>query len=97
MGAKCFACVSFNPHKQDDQDVESNWAPYRIIFFIAFVQLLYYYGWLQWAIGKFGAVFFWGMKVSGAAAEVAAAFSDAKDLSFLDGLGGWKGIDGTEP
>ena len=44
-----------------------------IIFFIAFVQLLYYYGWLQFFIGKFATVFFWGMRVSGAEAVVAAA------------------------
>lgn len=44
-----------------------------IIFFIAFVQLLYYWGWLQWAIGKFATMFFYGMGVSGAEAVVAAA------------------------
>lgn len=44
-----------------------------IIFFIAFVQLLYYYGWLQFFIGKFAIIFFWGMRVSGAEAVVAAA------------------------
>jgi len=44
-----------------------------IIFFVAFVQLLYYWGWLQWAIGKFATAFFYGMKVSGAEAVVAAA------------------------
>ncbi|KAE9367675.1 H+/nucleoside cotransporter [Stipitochalara longipes BDJ] len=44
-----------------------------IIFFVAFVQLLYYWGWLQWAIKKFATVFFYGMKVSGAEAVVAAA------------------------
>ncbi|KAG4420946.1 hypothetical protein IFR04_005923 [Cadophora malorum] len=44
-----------------------------IIFFVAFVQLLYYWGWLQWAIGKFATVFFYSMKVSGAEAVVAAA------------------------
>jgi CNT family concentrative nucleoside transporter len=44
-----------------------------IIFFVAFVQLLYYWGWLQWAIGKFATIFFYGMKVSGAEAVVAAA------------------------
>jgi CNT family concentrative nucleoside transporter len=44
-----------------------------IIFFIAFVQLLYYWGWLQWAIGKFATVFFYTMSVSGAEAIVAAA------------------------
>jgi len=44
-----------------------------IIFFISFVQLLYYWGWLQWFIGKFATVFFYTMKVSGAEAVVAAA------------------------
>ncbi|KAL2064286.1 hypothetical protein VTL71DRAFT_4780, partial [Oculimacula yallundae] len=44
-----------------------------IIFFVAFVQLLYYWGWLQWVIGKFATMFFYGMKVSGAEAVVAAA------------------------
>jgi CNT family concentrative nucleoside transporter len=44
-----------------------------IIFFVAFVQLLYYWGWLQWAIGKFAFFFFWSMRVSGAEAVVAAA------------------------
>lgn len=44
-----------------------------IIFFVAFVQLLYYWGWLQWAIGKFATAFFYGMRVSGAEAVVAAA------------------------
>lgn len=40
---------------------------------MAFVQLLYYWGWLQWFIKKFATVFFYGMKVSGAEAVVAAA------------------------
>lgn len=44
-----------------------------IIFFVAFVQLLYYWGWLQWIIRKFAVFFFWSMKVSGAEAVVAAA------------------------
>ena len=44
-----------------------------IIFFIAFVQLLYYWGTLQWFIQKFATVFFYTMKVSGAEAVVAAA------------------------
>ena len=44
-----------------------------IIFFIAFVQLLYYWGWLQWVIGKFATIFFYTMGVSGAEAVVAAA------------------------
>jgi len=44
-----------------------------IIFFVAVVQLLYYWGWLQWFIKKFATIFFYGMKVSGAEAVVAAA------------------------
>jgi concentrative nucleoside transporter, CNT family len=44
-----------------------------IIFFVSFIQLLYYWGWLQWAIGKFAVIFFYGMRVSGAEAVVAAA------------------------
>jgi len=44
-----------------------------IIFFVAIVQLLYYWGTLQWFIKKFAMVFFWSMGVSGAEAVVAAA------------------------
>lgn len=44
-----------------------------IVFFVAFVQLLYYFGWLQWAVKKFATIFFYTMKVSGAEAVVAAA------------------------
>lgn len=44
-----------------------------IIFFIAVVQLLYFWGWLQFFIKKFAHVFFWAMRVSGAEAVVAAA------------------------
>jgi len=44
-----------------------------IIFFVSFVQLLYYWGILQWFIGKFAVFFFWAMRVSGAEAVVAAA------------------------
>lgn len=44
-----------------------------IIFFVSFVQLLYYWGILQWFIGKFAVFFFWSMRVSGAEAVVAAA------------------------
>ncbi|OLL25538.1 Solute carrier family 28 member 3 [Neolecta irregularis DAH-3] len=44
-----------------------------IIFFIALVQLLYYWGVLQWFIGKFASFFFWTMNVSGAEAVAAAA------------------------
>ncbi|KAL4780586.1 Na+ dependent nucleoside transporter C-terminus-domain-containing protein [Aspergillus varians] len=44
-----------------------------IIFFVSLVQLLYYVGVLQWAIGKLAVFFFWSMRVSGAEAVVAAA------------------------
>ncbi|KAH8672016.1 Na+ dependent nucleoside transporter C-terminus-domain-containing protein [Tricladium varicosporioides] len=44
-----------------------------IIFFVAFVQLLYYWGVLQWGIKKFATLFFYTMGVSGAEAVVAAA------------------------
>lgn len=44
-----------------------------IIFFVAFVQMMYYWGVVQWFIGKFAVFFFWSMRVSGAEAVVAAA------------------------
>ncbi|KAF2820265.1 H+/nucleoside cotransporter-like protein [Ophiobolus disseminans] len=44
-----------------------------IIFFVSFVQLLYYWGILQWFIGKFAVFFFWALRVSGAEAVVASA------------------------
>lgn len=44
-----------------------------IIFFVSIVQLLYYWGLVQWFIGKFAVFFFWAMKVSGAEAVVASA------------------------
>ncbi|KAH9485266.1 Solute carrier family 28 member 3 [Psilocybe cubensis] len=44
-----------------------------IIFFIAFVQMLYYLGVMQWVIAKFAWFFFKLMNVSGAEAVVAAA------------------------
>lgn len=44
-----------------------------IIFFVALVQVLYYFGILQWFIGKFAVFFFWSLRVSGAEAVVAAA------------------------
>lgn len=44
-----------------------------IIFFVALIQLLYYFRILQWVIGKFAVFFFWSMRVSGAEAVVAAA------------------------
>lgn len=44
-----------------------------IIFFVALVSLLYYWGLVQWFIGKFATFFFWTLRVSGAEAVVAAA------------------------
>ncbi|KAM0719336.1 hypothetical protein Q7P37_005241 [Cladosporium fusiforme] len=44
-----------------------------IIFFVAFVQMFYYWGIIQWFVGKFAVFFFWSMRVSGAEAVVAAA------------------------
>lgn len=44
-----------------------------IIFFVSLVQILYYYGILQWFVGKFAVFFFWSLRVSGAEAVVAAA------------------------
>ncbi len=44
-----------------------------IVFFIALVQMLYYLGFLQWAVTKFATFFFWSLRVSGAEAVVAAA------------------------
>ncbi|KIV81491.1 hypothetical protein PV11_03675 [Exophiala sideris] len=44
-----------------------------IIFFVSLVQLFYYFGILQWFVGKFAVFFFWSLRVSGAEAVVAAA------------------------
>lgn len=44
-----------------------------IIFFVALVQVLFFWGFIQWFIGKFAIFFFWSMRVSGAEAVVAAA------------------------
>ncbi|KAG8896447.1 hypothetical protein FRB99_008887, partial [Tulasnella sp. 403] len=44
-----------------------------IIFFIAFIQMMYYLGVMQWLIKKFAWFFFKTMNVSGAEAVVAAA------------------------
>jgi CNT family concentrative nucleoside transporter len=44
-----------------------------IIFFVALVQLLYYWGFIQWFVGKFAVFFFWAMRISGAEAVVTAA------------------------
>ncbi|ESK84310.1 h+ nucleoside cotransporter [Moniliophthora roreri MCA 2997] len=44
-----------------------------IIFFIAFIQALYYLGVMQWVLGKFAWFFFKIMNISGAEAVVAAS------------------------
>lgn len=44
-----------------------------IVFFVAITQILYYYGILQWFIGKFAVFFSWSMQCSGAESVVAAA------------------------
>ncbi|KAF5370706.1 hypothetical protein D9758_002076 [Tetrapyrgos nigripes] len=44
-----------------------------IIFFIAFVQMMYYLGVMQWLLGKFAWLFFKLLNVSGAEAVVAAS------------------------
>jgi len=44
-----------------------------IIFFVSLVQLLYYWGTLQWFVCKAAVFFFWAMKISGAESVVVAA------------------------
>lgn len=44
-----------------------------IAFFIAFIHIWFYFGVIQWAIGKFAYLFFWALRVSGAEAIVTAA------------------------
>jgi len=44
-----------------------------IIFFISVVQVLYYFGFVQWFVRKAAAFVFWAMGVTGAEAVVAAA------------------------
>lgn len=44
-----------------------------IIFFVSFVQLLFYWGLMQWFVKKMAVFFFWSMRVSGAEAVVASA------------------------
>lgn len=44
-----------------------------VLFFIAFVHILFYWGIMQWIVVKFAYLFFWVMKTSGAEAVVAAA------------------------
>ncbi|KAL7411797.1 H+/nucleoside cotransporter [Mrakia frigida] len=44
-----------------------------VIFFIAFINMLFYLGAMSWIIGKFAWLFFRAMEVSGAEAVIAAA------------------------
>lgn len=44
-----------------------------VAFFVAFIHIWYYYGVVQWFIGKFAYIFFWSLRVSGAEAVTAAA------------------------
>lgn len=44
-----------------------------VAFFVAFIHIWYYYGMVQWFIGKFAYLFFWSLRVSGAEAVTAAA------------------------
>lgn len=44
-----------------------------VAFFVAFVHIFYYYGVIQWFIGKFAHFFFWSMRISGAEAITASA------------------------
>ncbi|KAL6452207.1 Slc28a3 Solute carrier family 28 member 3 [Candida maltosa Xu316] len=51
----------------------ANYVLPAVAFFVAFVHIWYYFGVIQWAIGKFAYFFFWTLKVSGAEAITAAA------------------------
>ncbi|ODQ77593.1 hypothetical protein BABINDRAFT_41306 [Babjeviella inositovora NRRL Y-12698] len=44
-----------------------------VIFFVAFVHIWYYFGVIQWGVGKFAYFFYWTLRVSGAEAVNAAA------------------------
>lgn len=44
-----------------------------VAFFVAFVHIFYYYGMIQWFIGKFAKFFFWTLRISGAEAITASA------------------------
>ncbi|CAK7267276.1 hypothetical protein SEPCBS57363_002514 [Sporothrix epigloea] len=44
-----------------------------VIFFVSFVQLLNYWGWIPWIVGHFSTVFSFLLGISGAEAVVAAA------------------------
>jgi len=60
----------------DAETIEKHWffinTLSAIIFFIAFIQALYYLGVMQWVIGKFAWLFFKTMNISGAEAVVAS-------------------------
>lgn len=44
-----------------------------VAFFVAFIHIWYYFGLIQWGIGKFAAFFFWTLRISGAEAITASA------------------------
>ncbi|ODQ49666.1 hypothetical protein SAICODRAFT_10686 [Saitoella complicata NRRL Y-17804] len=44
-----------------------------IVFFVAFVQLLFHWGIMQWAIIKLAKFFYWSLRISGAEAVAASA------------------------
>jgi len=44
-----------------------------VAFFVAFVHIFYYFGMIQWFIGKFAKFFFWSLRISGAEAITASA------------------------
>ncbi|ODQ77482.1 hypothetical protein BABINDRAFT_163493 [Babjeviella inositovora NRRL Y-12698] len=44
-----------------------------VIFFVSFVHIWFYFGVMQWAVGKFAYFFYWTLRVSGAEAVNAAA------------------------
>lgn len=44
-----------------------------VAFFVAFVHIFYYFGTIQWFIGKFAKFFFWTLRITGAEAITASA------------------------
>ncbi|RKP32041.1 concentrative Na+-nucleoside cotransporte [Metschnikowia bicuspidata] len=44
-----------------------------VAFFVAFVNILYYWGVVQWFVRKFASFFFWALRISGAEAITASA------------------------
>lgn len=44
-----------------------------VAFFVAFIHIWYYFGVIQWFIGKFSNIFFWTLRISGAEAVTASA------------------------